>query len=135
MFTNCRTWKRLPNMNEFRSSHACAKIRRNNKDFIAVFGGTNTLTIELYDLASNPATWETLSGVTYGTTALSYIIGSVVKGFDVNFCEAMIMSGSGSVRVCSGNYNWTDYPINGFSLEAGNAVAMDASFFGGYKIF
>jgi hypothetical protein len=122
-------------MNELRSRHGCARITRKNRDYIAVFGGTTTTTIELYDLVSNPSKWETISGISFGLTPLGYIIGTLVKAFDVNFCNAMFMDGSGKVRACSGNYTWTDYQIGNFSLEAGNAAVVDASFFGGYKIF
>ena len=58
-----RKWISLPNLKTGRWNHQCARITRFGHDFIVVIGGTdqssnNITSIEMYDLATKPPTWE-----------------------------------------------------------------------------
>ena len=128
-------------MQAFRAQHACAKISRNGKDYIAVFGGvydqaaSATATIELYDLSLRPAAWETITGLSLGIP-FPGVRGSLVKVFDVNICSAMFISADlKTVRVCSGNYSWSNYFVSNYLYSSAKLAIVDASFLGGNTIW
>ena len=128
-------------MRDLRDQHGCAKITRNRKDYIAVFGGyisssfIPTATIELYDLSLRPAAWEIITGLSLGMP-ISGIMGWFVKTFDVNICSAMFMSiDLHSVYVCNGNYNWSNYYASDYISSWAELAIVDASLLGGDAIW
>ncbi len=124
----------MSNLLASRAYHGCAKIKRFNRDFIVVFGGSQPNSIEYYDLTKNSATWE-LSVQTL-PVAISWIIGSVVTKFDDEICDAFIASRlTKSIFVCSGKYIWAQRDVAYiFPNGTNNMAVMDASLFPPYFI-
>jgi hypothetical protein len=111
-----------------------------------VFGGNygtvgiGTASIEFYDLTLRPSSWESVAGVSLGAS-VDYIMGSVVKAFDIGHCDLMLQSSSrGFMLTCTGNYTWKVhrkelYPNGLYPDGRGNLALVDASMFGGKKIW
>jgi hypothetical protein len=105
-------------MTEYRQYHGCSRIVRNGHEQIVVFGGYSnpigrySSTIEFYDLALQPTSWEIVSGISL-PAAMGRITGSVVMILDDTLCDVMIISRStGKMHQCSGNYQWTNFDIS-----------------------
>ena len=130
-------WQSLPNLTIARAAHGCARIQRNNRDYIMVFGGVTflgipTQTIEFYDMTLRPASWELVPGLSLPLN-MPRVLGSKVLAFDVNFCDAMMFSAVlDQMVICSGNYNWTSLkPVGYRQLTVTKFAVVDASMFGG----
>ena len=122
-------------MLDSRQQHACAKITRNGRDYIAVIGGVGsspltTSTIELYDLTTRPNVWKVEAGLSL-QGSFPALYGYYVKEFDVDVCFAMFLSVENNVvATCTGNYTWAYYPVNGYVGPWTQAAFVDASFLG-----
>ncbi len=128
-----RFWTPLSNLLASRAYHGCAKIKRFNRDFIVVFGGSQTTSIEYYDINNKSATWELSIRI---LPAISWVIGSVVTMFDDERCDAFIASYfTKSIFVCSGKYIWAQRDVAYiFPNGTNNMAVMDASLFPPYFI-
>ena len=115
-------WEKLPDMIDYRSDHACERIKRNGRDYLVVVGGryglngTITNTIESYDLTLRPTSWETLPEIPL-PVPIEHIYGSKITTFDEGLCEAYIINSGAAGFICSGNYTWSYYRIANVQRE------------------
>ena len=134
VFTLSSIIENLPNMTTARYYHECSRISRYGRDYIMVFGGdgpTGLLkSIELYDLTQRPATWEVWTGISI-PILIGRLLGSAVMRFDVDYCNAMIISQSAKMVIeCTGNHKWNQYDISLSMVTGQKKVAkIDANFF------
>ena len=128
-------------MIDFRSDHACARIKRNGRDYLVVLGGrygpnmTWTNTIEFYDLTLKPTAWETFKGIIL-PFLVGPIYGSKITIFDEGICDAYFINDRGNVYICSGNYTWIYNGIQNVDVSGQHYFpVVDANLMGGDVIW
>ena len=128
-------------MLDLRTDHACDRIKRNGRNYLAVFGGrygpntTLTNTIEFYDLTLKPAAWETFEGIILPFN-VGPIYGSKITIFDDGICEAYFINDYGRGIICSGNYTWKSDRIQNTEVTGQHYFpVVDANLLGGDVIW
>ncbi len=127
-FQYLRAWSGLANLNNARSYHGCEKVLRRGRDFLMVYGGSQS-SIELLDLAFRQTPWV-VSSVSL-PAVMTKIPGHIAKVFDDQSCEMMFVESSTKMLyVCTGNYEWQSKSLKHFPVGAIPFMAIDASLFG-----
>lgn len=98
----------MTNLDVGNSAHACAVIKRQNKNYYVIFGGFTSLEandprIQFYELGKPSATWETMAGYTMPDAYAFTFVHVVALKLDDDECDVFLLSLKfNKFYICSG---------------------------------